>query len=183
MFRMRTPSLTPGRGTWRVWLDDLAQDARFGLRSARHAPLFVALTVVTIALGIGVNAAVFGVVKSVLLDALPYADASRLVRVHAVHRDSVLGRAPLSAGEAADIAKRARSLLRTSSFRESSIEQTYRGAGGAPVVSTATVDGGFFGTLGVTASFRPSDRRVGRGAERGTGTLSAPTGAAPLGSS
>ncbi|HEX6631195.1 MAG TPA: permease prefix domain 1-containing protein, partial [Gemmatimonadaceae bacterium] len=65
----------------RDWLGDLRQDLRFGVRAALRAPLFSLLAVVTLALGIGANAAVFGVVKSVLLDALPYADADRLVRV------------------------------------------------------------------------------------------------------
>lgn len=136
----------------RMWLDDLAQDLRFGLRAARRAPLFSLLAVVTIALGIGVNAAVFGVVKSVLIDALPYADASRLVRVYSVHDDPALGNAPLSAGVAADIRERARSFTRVASFRQSTLEQTYVGADGARIVSTATVGGGFFGTLGVGAA-------------------------------
>jgi putative ABC transport system permease protein len=150
--RVTMPDAPHGRAAWRTWADDFAQDFRFGLRSARHARLFTALAVVTIGLGLGVNAAVFGVVKSVLLDALPYADASRLVRVYSVHQDSVLGRTPLSAGDAADIAARARSLARTASFRQSTIEQTYVGADGAQIVSTATIGGGFFGTLGVHAA-------------------------------
>ncbi len=57
------------------WISDMGQDVRFGIRSALRAPLFSLLAVLTLALGIGANAAVFGVVKSVLLDALPYADA------------------------------------------------------------------------------------------------------------
>ena len=66
----------------RDWLADLRQDVKFGLRSAGRAPLFTLLAIATLALGIGANAAVFGVVKSVLLDALPYRDADRLVRVY-----------------------------------------------------------------------------------------------------
>lgn len=134
----------------RRWLEDLAQDLRFGVRSARRTPFFSLLAIVTIGLGIGVNVAVFGVVKSVLLDALPYADASRLIRVHAVHEDPALGNAPLSAGAAADIGERARSFTRVASFRQSTIEQTYVGVDGPQVVSSATVGGGFFETLGVS---------------------------------
>jgi hypothetical protein len=63
-------------------VDVLVQDVRYALRLLRRAPGFAAVAVATMALGIGVNAAVFGVVKSVLLDPLPYADAARLVRVY-----------------------------------------------------------------------------------------------------
>src|ERR1700750_2710764 len=50
----------------RDWLCDLALSARFALRSPLRAPMFSLLAIVTLALGIGANAAVFGVVKSVL---------------------------------------------------------------------------------------------------------------------
>src|ERR1041385_3479822 len=65
----------------RDWLGDLRQDLRFAVRSAGRAPGFTLAAVATLALGIGANAAVFGVVKSVLLARLPYADASRLIRI------------------------------------------------------------------------------------------------------
>ena len=60
-------------------------DLRFAVRQLRRSPGFALLAVLTLALGIGANAAVFGVVKSVLLDALPYVDAGRLVRVYGRH--------------------------------------------------------------------------------------------------
>src|SRR5919197_1490167 len=47
----------------RDWLDDLRQDLRFGVRSALRAPMFSLLAVLTLALGIGANAAVFGVLS------------------------------------------------------------------------------------------------------------------------
>src|SRR6476661_4980541 len=93
----------------RDWLDDLRQDVRYGVRSALRAPLFSLLAILTLALGIGANAAVFGVVKSVLLDALPYADADRLVRVYARFAASDMDRSSISPGAATDIAERMRS--------------------------------------------------------------------------
>lgn len=58
---------------------------RFGLRSLRRRPLFAAAAVLTIALGIGVNTTVFGVVYSVLLQPLPFRDSSRLVEIWQAH--------------------------------------------------------------------------------------------------
>jgi len=83
----------------RDWFDDLRQDLRFAVRSAVKAPLFSLLAIVTLALGIGANAAVFGVVKSVLLDALPYADAGRLMRLWCPIPGAGVSRASFSAGD------------------------------------------------------------------------------------
>ena len=135
-----------------MWVDDLAQDLRFALRSARHAPLFTALTVVTLALGIGSNTAVFGVMKSVLLDALPYADASRLVRVYGVNNERPLVRDPVSAGVSVDIERRLRSFSHVAVFRQSTVEQTFEGPDRAQLVRVANISKDFFGTLGVGAA-------------------------------
>jgi putative ABC transport system permease protein len=76
----------------RNWFDDLRHDLRFGVRSAVRTPLFSLLAITTLALGIGANAAVFGVVKSVLLNALPFGDADRLVRVYSRMEDGSMER-------------------------------------------------------------------------------------------
>jgi putative ABC transport system permease protein len=91
---------------WRERLGDLRQDVAFALRSFGRAPLFTGLAVLTLALGIGANAAIFGVVKSVLLDGLPYQAPDRLVRVYAYWTDGSFDRFTLSAGSVRDIAER-----------------------------------------------------------------------------
>ena len=65
---------------WR-WLDDLARDVRHAVRSLRRSPGFAATVVLVLALGIGANTAMFGVVHGMLIRPLPYPDGERLVRV------------------------------------------------------------------------------------------------------
>ncbi|MBV9772512.1 MAG: ABC transporter permease [Gemmatimonadetes bacterium] len=136
----------------RDWLDDLRQDLRFGVRSALRAPVFSLLAVLTLALGIGANAAVFGVVKSVLLDSLPYADAGRLVRVYAKFEKSGMDRSSVSPGTAADMARRLRSFSGVAAFNFGTMDVTYQGESGPRVIPGALVGGGFFSTLGVRAA-------------------------------
>ena len=62
-----------------AFLDTLVRDVRFGLRALRHNPLFTAVAVLTIAIGIGANTAVFTVVNSVLLRPLRYPRSEQLV--------------------------------------------------------------------------------------------------------
>src|SRR5437660_1209372 len=60
------------------WLEELRQDARYALRVLGRGRGFAAVSVLTLALGVGANTAIFSVVRGVLLRQLPYADAERL---------------------------------------------------------------------------------------------------------
>jgi predicted permease len=63
------------------FLDTLARDVRYGLRTLRLNPLFTVVALLTLAIGIGANTAVFSVVNAVLLKPLPYPKAEELVGV------------------------------------------------------------------------------------------------------
>lgn len=63
------------------WVEELSQDVHFGLRMLRKSPAFAAVAIFTLALGIGANTTIFSVVNGVLLEPLPYADASRLLTI------------------------------------------------------------------------------------------------------
>ncbi|MEP7383920.1 MAG: ABC transporter permease [Gemmatimonadota bacterium] len=74
----------------RDWRSELRQDLVVALRGLRRAPAFTTIALLTLALGIGANAAIFSVLRPVLLRPLPYPDADRLVQVWSDHR--ALGR-------------------------------------------------------------------------------------------
>jgi putative ABC transport system permease protein len=147
---------------WR-WLDDLAEDARFGLRILVKSPGFAAAAVLTLALGIGANTAIFSVFKAVLLNALPYRQPERLVRIAA--NDS---RTPdalnVSFLGTQDLKERSHSFESIALYR--GWGGVMRGGGRPQNLRGIRVSHGFFQTLGISPvlgrGFQQEEDRPGR---------------------
>jgi len=142
--------LTADRRTQRRrdWLDDFRQDLRFAARSAVGAPMFSLLAIVTLALGIGANAAVFGVVKSVLLNSLPYEDAGSLMRIRTPIKALGDEVGSVSAGTLSDLRERQRSFTTFGAWL-SERDAIYDPGDMPQIVKTQWVEPSLFSTLGV----------------------------------
>ena len=84
--RVQVGSLSSARetalsGGWEATLESLFTDCRYGLRAMRRNPAFTLTAVLTIALGIGANTAMFSVVNAVMLRPLPWSDADRIALI------------------------------------------------------------------------------------------------------
>jgi len=76
------------------WLDEWTQDLRFAGRQFRRNGRFTALAVLTLALGIGANSAIFSVVHRLIIAPLPFSDGNRIVRLALMDGDRFAGRPP-----------------------------------------------------------------------------------------
>ena len=74
------------------WFDDIGPDLRYGLRMLAASPAFTAVALLSLALGIGANAAVLGVTASVRHDSLPLPDPDRVVMIRSVSKDNPANR-------------------------------------------------------------------------------------------
>jgi putative ABC transport system permease protein len=127
----------------------LIQDVRYALRQLRKSPGFTTVAVLTLALGIGANTAIFSVVNGVLLRPLPFRDANRLVRVwHVPPAKSFPGMTTFSVSAANYL-----DWQRQNHVFEDMAIYTYRGftlTGDRPEqVDASAVSSSFFTTLGV----------------------------------
>ncbi|HTS64918.1 MAG TPA: ABC transporter permease [Candidatus Acidoferrales bacterium] len=152
------------------WIENLLQDLRYGMRTLRQAPGFAAVAVLTLALGIGSNTAIFSVVQAALLRPLPYAQPDRLITLGEVRSQSVPDPLAMSTWNASypdflDWRAQSRTLQSLAGFNTDGF--TLRGAGEPESVFAVQVTPNFFSTLGV----RP---RLGRDFHAGEDEKSGP---------
>ncbi|HEY7855769.1 MAG TPA: ABC transporter permease [Terriglobales bacterium] len=148
------------------WVDEFAQDLRFGLRSIRKAPGYCLAVVITLALGIGANSAIFSAVNSVLLQPLPFAHSDQLVRLFTTRGAGE--RYPASGEDFLDWQAQNRVFSGMSLFTGAR-SMNASGAGAAEMLSVASTEANYFQLLGVPAAagrtFAPGEDQPGRTAE------------------
>ena len=152
------------RGT--RWLDELTADVRFAFRSLRNSPTFAAVVVLTLALGIGANTAIFSVVRGVLLKPLPHRDGDRLLYLR--HSASGPGQSNLtfSVPEVRDLRSGVPSLSGIAEYSSWMVMQQTKD--GPVRINVGLVTGNFFEVMGLSPILgrltQPSDD--GRAAHR-----------------
>ena len=75
-------------------LTEIYRDTLYGIRGLLQRPGFAAVALITLALGIGTNTAIFSVVNAVLLRPLPYPNEDRIVRIDEINKSGVMGISP-----------------------------------------------------------------------------------------
>jgi len=135
-------------------MTSLAQDLRHALRKLARSPGFTVAVVLTLALGIGANGAVFSVVRGVLLTALPFEDPDRLVRVFHGHEERGLEPGSFSPQDLDDLRRGAEvyESLAAYWFVPGLSGMNLTGGGDPVRVSASFVSEGFFPILGVPAA-------------------------------
>ena len=91
------------------WLHQFGQDIRYGVRSLLHVPAFTLVAVLTLALGIGANTAIFSVVDGVLLKPLPFPKPSQLVYIGSKFPTQGFDQFPLDGAEFLELQRMAQS--------------------------------------------------------------------------
>jgi putative ABC transport system permease protein len=140
-----------GPGEAAVRIDTLVQDLAYAVRSFRRRPGFVAVSVVTLGLGVGATTAIWSVIDGVLLSPLPYPSADRLVQIGTLFRNTQgmfgdrLG--PLSPGDVFDVQETSVTLRAAAASR---LERRVLAGDGEPEeLSGAGVSAAYFDVLGV----------------------------------
>ncbi|HEX3554069.1 MAG TPA: ABC transporter permease [Thermoanaerobaculia bacterium] len=144
-------------------LEHLARDLRFGARMLRKDPGFTAIAVLTLALGIGANTAIFSVVNAVLLRPLPFPEADRLVLVWATNTESGRMDDVVSYPDFEAWKARSRSFENMAAFTTRGMVLT--GGDQAEAVAAVQATPGFFETLkahpALGRTFRPEESEAG----------------------
>ena len=126
--------------------DIMRGDFRFGWRQLRKSPIYTAMVILTLALGIGANTAIFSVVKAVLLNQLPYRDPDRLVKIAESDPDTPLPET-IDFTTTSNLRARSRSFESISLFRDGDVALVEQGK--PELLEGLRVNSDYFDTLGL----------------------------------
>ena len=145
------------------WLEEFRDDVKVAIRQLGSSPGFTLIAVITLALGLGANSAIFALVDATLLRPLPFRDPGRLVMMW--ERSESGARGNVSPLNMLDWNDRSRTFEKMAGFRPEVGGMVMTGADGtAETVSRQWVTGGIFDVLGITPiagrTFLPEDERA-----------------------
>jgi len=130
------------------WIESIAADLRYAWRALSHSPAFTTVVVVTLALGIGANTAIFSVVRGVLLKPLPHRGGDRLVYLRQSADGAGQENLTFSVPEVRDLREGAPSFARIAQYSSwSAIQET---SDGPARISVGLVTGNYFEVMGLS---------------------------------
>lgn len=131
------------------WIADLFRDTRFALRSLRQNPVLAITAVLTLAVGIGANTAIFSTLHAVVLRALPYKDAGRLVMLYETNPERGWTQAEAAPANLFDWREQVDAFDDVAGYPSWPGNTVLSHDGEARVLSTMSVTGNFFDVLGL----------------------------------
>ena len=134
-----------------AWIDDFGKDVRFALRTFARSPVLTAAAVVTIALGIGANAAIFSAVNAVVLRPLPFPHPDRLFLLAEESAQRGWHQGMVSTANFLDWRDGVRAFADVAAYDYAPSGETLVGAAASRRVRVVFVTGNLFATLGVHA--------------------------------
>src|SRR5688500_2924406 len=134
------------------WISDMGRDARFALRTLKHNPVLAAAAVLTLALGIGANTAIFSTLHAVVLRPLPFNESDRLVMLYEINPERGWTQAEAAPANYFDWREQVDAFEAVAAYPSWPGTTVLSHNGEAQVLSTMTVTGNFFTVLGVPAA-------------------------------
>src|SRR4029079_4002355 len=141
-------------------MDTILQDIRYGFRMLLKSPAFTIIAVITLALGIGANTAIFSVVNAVMLRSMPFPHANRLMAFYHSYPDINLPHASIDPGSWDYYRQKVKSFTSMAAYSGYQTPQNLTGVGDPERVRTISVSGDFFQVLGINPALgRPLNRQ------------------------
>ena len=160
---LRAPAPVLGTAPREGRIDGMLQDLRYAARALRKSPGFTTVAVITLALGVGANTAIFSVLNAVMLRPLPYADSGDLVRIWESNPER--GWPTFSASHPNFLDWRAQATSWEAIAATTGAGFVMTSSGGAQLIRAAAVTADFLPAIGVAPvrgrNFRPEEDRPG----------------------